>query len=249
MNSAVVDMHCHLDLYPEPRRQVAALAQQNAYVLSVTTTPRAWVGTSRLAVGHPRIKTALGLHPQLAKERKSELGLFDGLLSETRYIGEVGLDGGPDCHSFWQDQIEVFDHILDSCAKVGGRLISVHSRAAATDVLDALERNPGYGVAILHWFSGTKRELSRAVDMGCWFSVGGAMLRSQKGRALAARMPSHRVVTETDGPFGTVAGRPLQPAECAGVIRALASLWQLDESTVQKNILTSFRDLTTLSHT
>jgi TatD DNase family protein len=246
MNSAVVDMHCHLDLYPEPHRQVAAIARQKAYVLSVTTTPRAWIGTSRLAVGHSRIKTALGLHPQLAKERKSELDLFDSLLPGARYIGEVGLDGGPDCRSFWRDQIEVFDHILDSCAKAGGRILTVHSRAAATDVLDALERHPGYGVAILHWFSGTQRELSRAVDMGCWFSVGSAMLRSEKGRVLAGHMPSHRILTETDGPFGTVAGKPLQPAECAGVIRALASLWQLDESGVQKNILASFRDLASL---
>ena len=247
MNSAVVDMHCHLDLYPDPRGQVAVIARQNAYVLSVTTTPRAWVGTSRLAVGHSRIETALGLHPQLAKERKSELGLFDSLLSEARYVGEVGLDGGPDCRSFWQDQTEVFDHILDSCAKVGGRILTVHSRAAATDVLDALERHPGYGVAVLHWFSGTQRELSRAVDIGCWFSVGGAMLRSQKGRVLAAHMPSHRVVTETDGPFGTVAGKPLQPAECEGAIQALASLWQSDDLAVQRNILTSFRELTSLS--
>lgn len=246
MSSPTIDMHCHLDLYPDPRGQVEVIAQKKSYVLSVTTTPRAWRGTSDLAVGHSRIKTALGLHPQLAKERKSELSLFDKLLPEARYVGEVGLDGGPDCLSFWQDQVEVFDHILASCAKVGGRILTLHSRAAATDVLDALERHPGYGVAILHWFSGTQRELSRAVEMGCWFSVGSAMLRSQKGRALTARMPPHRVLTETDGPFGTVSGKPLQPGECAGAIEVLAQLWQLDEVTTQKNVVSSFRELASL---
>ena len=246
MSGPSVDMHCHLDLYPDPRSQVEAIARQKSYVLSVTTTPRAWRGTSYLAAGYPRIKTALGLHPQLAKERKSELSLFDELLPEARYIGEIGLDGGPDCRSFWQDQVEVFDHILASCTKIGGRILTLHSRAAATDVLDALERHPGYGVAILHWFSGTQRELSRAVEMGCWFSVGSAMLRSQKGRTLAARMPPHRVLTETDGPFGMVSGKSLQPGECAEAIRVLAQLWQLDEAATLEKVVASFRELVSL---
>lgn len=241
-----VDMHCHLDLYPDPRRQVEVLARQKAYVLSVTTTPRAWHSTCALAAGHPRIKTALGLHPQLAKERKLELSLFDRLLPEARYVGEVGLDGSPECSSFWQCQVEVFDHILASCAKNGGRILTLHSRAAATAVLDALERCPGFGIAILHWFSGTQRELTRAVDMGCWFSVGGAMLCSRKGRSLAARMPPHRVLTETDGPFGMVSGHRLMPAQCAGAIGILARLWNLDEVTAQHNVVASLRELASL---
>src|SRR6185312_3226047 len=246
MSSPAVDMHCHLDLYSDPRGQVAVIAKKKAYVLSVTTTPKAWRGTCELAVGHPRIKTALGLHPQLAKERKSELRLFDSLLSEARYAGEKGLDGGPDCRAFWQDQVEVFDHILASCVEAGGRILTIHSRGAATAVLDALERHPGYGAAIQHWFSGTPRELSRAVEMGCWFSVGGAMLRSQKGRMLASRMPKHRVLTETDGPFGAVSGRPLQPAECSGAIKVLSELWNVDETAAQGEVVASFRELASL---
>ncbi|MBS0416939.1 MAG: TatD family hydrolase [Proteobacteria bacterium] len=239
-------MHCHLDLYPDPQAQVAAIARRRVYVLSVTTTPRAWRGTVALAAGHSRIKTALGLHPQLAKERKVELGLFDKLLPDARYIGEVGLDGSAEFRSFWSDQVEVFDHILMSCAKAGGRILTLHSRAAATHVLDALERHQGYGVAVLHWFTGTQRELKRAVEMGCWFSVGGAMLRSRNGRTLAAEMPPERVLTETDGPFAIVSGNPLQPGECAGAIRELAQLWQLGEAETQNKIVGSLRELTTI---
>lgn len=246
MSSPAVDMHCHLDLYPDPRGQVAVIAQKKAYVLSVTTTPKAWRGTCDLAAGQSRIKTALGLHPQLAKERKSELRLFDRLLPEARYVGEVGLDGGPGCRAFWRDQVEVFDHILTSCVNAGGRILTIHSRGAATAVLDALERHPGYGVAILHWFSGTSRELSRAAEMGCWFSVGAAMLHSQKGRALTSRMPMRRVLTETDGPFGMISGRPLQPAECSGAIMILAELWDIDEAIAQREVVTSFRELASL---
>ncbi|KND61237.1 putative deoxyribonuclease [Candidatus Burkholderia verschuerenii] len=136
--SAIVDMHCHLDLYPDPVRAVKTIAASKEYVLSVTTTPKAWRGTAKLAAGCPRIKTALGLHPQLAKERRGELALFDRLLPEARYVGEIGLDGRPACVSSWNDQVHVFEHILSSCADHGGRILSLHSRAAASEVLNNL---------------------------------------------------------------------------------------------------------------
>ena len=102
------------------------------YILSVTTTPSAWHGTSTLANGKNRIRTALGLHPQLAHERKSELPLFDDLVMKTRYVGEIGLDGAPEFREHWKDQVEVFEHILKTCSTAGGRILSIHSRRAAT---------------------------------------------------------------------------------------------------------------------
>lgn len=243
MNTVAVDMHCHLDLYPDPRAIVQEIARRKAYVLSVTTTPKAWQGTSALAEGYPRIRTALGLHPQLAKERKGELRLFDSLLPAARYVGEVGLDGGGDCRPFWNDQVKVFDHVLSACAEHGGRILSVHSRNAAVEVLDALERHPGFGTAVLHWFSGTPRQVQRAAEMGCWFSVGEAMLRGKKGRDLAARMPPSRTLTETDGPFGEVDGRPLMPAECESAVSTLADIWGVDAAEAGLEVVTSFREL------
>lgn len=243
MNAVAVDMHCHLDLYPDPRAIVREIARQKAYVLSVTTTPKAWQGTSALAEGHSRIRTALGLHPQLAGERKGELRLFDSLLPTTRYVGEVGLDGGSDCRPFWNDQVKVFDHVLSACAEHGGRILSVHSRNAASEVLDALERHPGFGTAVLHWFSGTPKQVLRATEMGCWFSVGAAMLRGRKGRELVARMPLNRTLTETDGPFGEVNGRPLMPAECKSAVGVLSDIWGIDEVGAGLEVVASFREL------
>ena len=164
MTAPAVDLHCHLDLYPDAALAAKKCGESGAYVLSVTTTPKAWRGTVRLAQGHDRIRTALGLHPQIAHERIGELALFDALLPETRYVGEVGLDGSPECKPHWREQVRVFDHVLASAAQAGGRIITIHSRRAATDVLDALARPPDAGVPILHWFSGTKAELLRAIE-------------------------------------------------------------------------------------
>lgn len=241
-----IDMHCHLDLYPDPKQQAEGIGQSGAYVLSVTTTPSAWLRTQALASTHPRIKTALGLHPQLAGERQGELALFDRLVSQARYVGEVGLDGTDECMAFWPQQVNVFDHILRSCANVGGRILTIHSRSAATPVLQALARHRGFGVAILHWFSGTKAELLSAVEMDCWFSVGGAMIRGKKGRDLVALMPADRILTETDGPFVKSRGRPYQPAECDEVVAFLAELWDTHAHSVKTKILENFRHVVSL---
>ena len=73
----MIDFHCHLDLFPNPAGLVEECERRSLYVLSVTTTPSAFLGTRELSSGSRRIRTALGLHPQLAHERKGELPLFD----------------------------------------------------------------------------------------------------------------------------------------------------------------------------
>jgi len=246
MPATSVDMHCHLDLYPDPEVEIEKIGNSGAYVLSVTTTPSAWLKTRALASRHQRIKTALGLHPQLAGERIGELNLFDRLLPQARYVGEVGLDGGSDCKKFWRQQVDVFDHILKSCVDQGGRILTIHSRNAATEVMDALNQHKGFGVAILHWFSGSKRELARAVDMDCWFSIGSAMISGTKGRELMKLMPPERILTETDGPFAKVRGKALAPAQCGEVVQHLSQAWGVSTESASAKVLNNLREIVSL---
>ena len=242
----MIDFHCHLDLYPDPHAIARECVARGLYILSVTTTPSAWAGTAALAHEAPRIRTALGLHPQIAHERKGELPLFERLLPGVRYVGEIGLDGGPEYKRHWQDQVFAFTRILELCAGVGGRVMTIHSRRAAVSVLDALEAHPGAGTPILHWFSGTQRELARAVDLDCWFSVGPAMLASEKGRALAAKMPRDRLLTETDGPFAQLEGSTALPWDAERAIALLADMWTEPETAVRERLATNLRRLRTV---
>lgn len=243
----MIDFHVHLDLYPDPHAVVRECVSRDLYVLSVTTTPSAWSGTVALTKDARRIRTALGLHPQIAHERKGELPLFERLLPRVRYVGEIGLDGGPEYRRYWPDQEHVFSRVLNLCARAGGRIMTIHSRRAATQVLDALATEPSAGVAILHWFSGTQRELTRAVDLNCWFSVGPAMLAGDKGRALAAKMPRDRVVTETDGPFAQVDERVAWPWDVDRAVEALSQIWSEPIDTVQRQLVGNLRRLTSHS--
>lgn len=237
----MIDFHCHLDLYPNPQAVLDECVNRGLYVLSVTTTPSAWRGTAALAADNPRIRTALGLHPQLARERHNELALFDELLQDTKYIGEVGLDGAPEFRSHFQTQTAVFEHILAKCCSVGGRIISVHSRRATAAVLDYLEKYPDAGIPVLHWFSGSFRDLDRAIKLGCWFSSGPAMLASERGRALAARMPDDRVLTESDGPFARFDGAPVMPWQVETAVQTLCDIWSLPIKDVEQRIANNLR--------
>ncbi len=239
----MIDFHCHVDLYPDPPSVVRTCVERGYYVLSVTNAPSAWLGTAALAEGAPRIRTALGLHPQLAAERVGELPIFRQLLPMVRYVGEVGLDGTPDHRSSWSVQLRVFTEILNACAEQGGRVLSIHSRGAATPVLDMLAAHRPAGTAVLHWFSGTQAELTRATAMDCWFSVGPAMLTGAKGRALVSSMPRDHVLTESDGPFARVSSTALHPWDVESVLIALGRLWNLSLSDVRRQLRANLRVL------
>ncbi|MBZ5657790.1 MAG: TatD family hydrolase [Acidobacteriia bacterium] len=239
----MIDFHCHLDLYSDPAAVRDECEKRGLYILSVTTTPSAWEKTAALAVNAQRVRTALGLHPQLAHQRMGELALFDELLPGTRYVGEIGLDGSPEFRSQWQSQRETLEHILMRCSDAGGRVMSIHSRRASGEVLNVLEAFPNAGTAVLHWFSGSVRDLNRAISLGCWFSVGPGMLAGQRGRSLVTRMPRERVLTESDGPFAQVDGKSIMPWSVEGAVRDLGRLWNLSEESAEQVVRDNFRKL------
>ena len=240
---SVIDFHCHLDLYPSPREVVDECRVRGVRVLSVTTTPSVWKVTSALVVDLTGACTALGLHPQLARERQGELHLLEALLPSARFVGEVGLDGDPQLQPDWDVQVRVFSRILEVCARAGGRVISVHSKLAAAQVIDLLSTHRNAGVPVLHWFSGAQRDLDRAIKIGCWFSVGPGMLRGSKGRRLAGLMPRGRVLTETDGPFCQLDGKPLMPWDVSIAEEQLAEVWGIPLGEVRETLTQNWRRL------
>jgi TatD DNase family protein len=239
----VIDFHCHLDLYQDPASVIQRASKEGIYVLSVTTTPKAWPGTCRLAAGHKRIQTALGLHPQVAHERENELSLFEMLLPEAKYVGEIGLDGSREHLPFMPAQLRVLKHVLRSVARAGGRIMTLHTRLAAKAVLEELRLHGDVGTPVLHWFSGSSEELVSAVHSGCWFSVGPAMLKSKAGRARALAMPRDRILTETDGPFGKTGGKSLEPIDVDQAVAGFSDLWGAPQDEVAAQIKDNLRQL------
>jgi TatD DNase family protein len=56
-------------------------------------------------------------------------------------------------------------------------------------------------------------------------------------------MPRDRVLTETDGPFVQVGGRPARPPDAVQVVEYLARLWQTTAEAARETIADNFRRL------
>ncbi len=245
MAAALVDFHCHLDLFPDMNSAIRDADAVGVYTLAVTTTPKAWPRNHSLTRRTRHVRAALGLHPQLAAERAAEMSLWEKYLPEARYIGEVGLDASPRFYRSFALQKEIFTRILRRCAESGGKVLSVHSVRSSTNVLDLIEEHfpDDRGRIVLHWFTGSKSEARRAVDLGCYFSINAPMLQNDRGRDLVLSLPQDRLLTETDAPFTRSYGRPEGGCDIASAIQALSALQDTEPEKITATILSNLRNL------
>jgi TatD DNase family protein len=248
--SGLVDFHCHLDLYPDHAAAVAECEGAGIFTLTVTTTPRAWPRNRELAARTRHVRAALGLHPQLVMERSGELALWEEYLPDARYVGEVGLDAGPRYYRSLDLQKQVFERVLQACAHAGDKILTVHSVRTARIVLDMVEAHlpPSRGKVVLHWFTGSKAEVRRAVDLGCYFSINMEMFRNERHRSLIERIPIERILTESDGPFTQASGRPARPTDVLMSVELLARTRGIDPDAAAFTIRANLKRLVAERH-
>jgi TatD DNase family protein len=245
MSSNYVDLHCHLDLYPDFLSAVQDAERAGVYTLAVTTTPKAWPRNREVTEGTRYVRAALGLHPQLVHERADEISLWDQYLAETRYVGEVGIDGSPRYYHSLGLQKEVFEHVLQRCAVNGKKVLSVHSVRSAKIVLGLIERclPSSKGAIVLHWFSGSLSEARRATELGCYFSINSQMLANERGRRLVTSLNADRMLTETDGPFTRLNERVACPSDVGQTVHGIAELHRSSAQEMKDHIARNLRCL------
>jgi TatD DNase family protein len=236
-----VDAHCHIDLYELPQQVIEQAESEHIYTIAVTNAPSVFAHTASLVAGSKYVRPAIGLHPELVHSHKHELEAFQTHLSQTRYVGEIGLDYTTSDEEIRSAQRNVLTTIAGWVNDHEDKVLTVHSRRATRDVISILDGIKSQ--VILHWFSGSKKELERAVGCGFFFSVNSAMLLSENGRNLVLRMPRERVLTETDGPFVQDGRSPATPKTVKATVRVLADLWGLSSDEVQTTTLDNFREL------
>ncbi|GBC72738.1 putative metal-dependent hydrolase YjjV [archaeon HR04] len=160
----------------------------------------------------------VGLHPWCINlDRKGERGsdacdnlmeeddldrisaFIESNISRIKGIGEIGLDRAivKDGDEF-KAQIKVFERML-SIAERYGKPVSIHSRRAVDDVIDTLSSYRIKGV-LLHWFSGSKKQLATANSKGYYVSYGPVLVYSKEKQVLLSNTARDLVLIETDGP-------------------------------------------------
>ena len=153
--------------------------------------------------------------------------------------------GGPRFYKSLDLQKQVFQRVLMLCDQTGGKILTIYSVRTATTVLDMIEKHlrPNRNRAVLHWFTGSKAEAHRAIDLGCYFSINAEMFKSDRHRSTISSLPLDRLLTETDGPFCKKNGLPVHPKDVVNVVELLAIELRMSPDAIGKIILSNFNTL------
>jgi len=160
-----------------------------------------------LADAYPdHLWATVGVHPHHAREwtpgssdRLRELATHD----KVRAIGEAGLDFNRN-YSSPEDQERAFEAQLAVASELG-MPVFLHERDAHQRFLQILspylEHLPR---AVVHCFTGDAHELERYLEMGLHVGITGWICDDRRGlhlREIVGRIPSDRLMLETDAPY------------------------------------------------
>jgi TatD DNase family protein len=227
-----LDLHAHVETTISARDLTAL----DAVTFAVTRSPEEW--GAALERRDTTTAWGIGCHPGVAAAvRAFSPDEFNQRLADAAFVGEVGLDGRSKVPLV--DQRRALDEILFELQS-SARLVSIHSVAATSEVIEALRARPIAG-AILHWWRGSAAETDAAIEMGCFFSLNGTEVRRPKVLSL---VPRERVLTETDFPHTQRSDRVAdRPGRTETIERALEAQWGEDRWGVRQQLWRNLRTL------
>jgi TatD DNase family protein len=170
-----------------------------------------------------------------------ELSQFRRLVSDTSFIGEVGLDFSREGRETRNKQLNSFQFVL-RCLNNEPKFVTIHSRQAESAVLELLQDEYPHPV-VFHWYSGTLKTLESVVQAGHFFSINPAMVRSVKGRDAIAQVPRERILTESDGPFINMGSRTIEPTDVQAVEEELGVMWGVSTVAARNIVQMNFQEL------
>lgn len=232
----LIDTHCHLDggYFAEGAGAVIGRARDagvGAFVCIGVGGEASTRFAVELARERPDVVATVGVHPHEAASFSAELAAVCRELAQSSRvvaIGETGLDYHYD-YSPREVQREVFRQMIGMAREL--RLpIVVHTREAAADTLEILERERASEVGgVIHCFSEDQAFAARALDLGFDLSFSGIVTfkNAREIQAVAAWAPADRILVETDAPYlapHPLRGKRCEPAHVVHTARAVAAL-------------------------
>ena len=222
----MIDTHAHLDGCESPPQELLARAREVGVnrVIAVGSGIDSCLASLAIAEGERGVFAALGIHPHQAGGDEAErLPELAELLHHDRAVavGETGLD-------FYRDwaprdrQRRLFAAQLELAAELGKPVV-IHNREADSATADALA---GFeGTIILHCFS-SPGLLEVALERDYYVSFAGNVTypSAEELREAAKRIPSERILAETDSPYLAPVPRRGRPNEPANVVHTVAAL-------------------------
>ena len=212
----------------------AAAAGVRRIIVTGTSRPDSEAAAA-LARRHPvRLRSTAGVHPH-------EAATFDGAgraaiealaaREEVVAVGETGLDFFRD-FSPRPDQERAFEAQLEIASRVG-LPVFMHERDARRRFVEILRPvRDRLGPAVIHCFTGQPDDLHAYLDLDLHVGITGWICDERRGlhlRDLVGRIPSDRMMLETDSPYllpRDLRPRPRtrrnEPARLAHIARVVA---------------------------
>lgn len=155
----------------------------------------------------------VGIHPGKSDEKLEPLlELINQNIGGIAGIGEIGLDSTyVSSESEFQRQEQLFRGQLAIAEKIQ-KPISIHSRKTLDKIYEII---PSYSLRgmVLHWFDGSKQQLTKAMDLGFFVSFGPLLLYAKDKQVLLSKTEINRILVETDGPVKFSRCFALKPAQ------------------------------------
>ncbi len=248
--------HVQFAAYDDDRDAVIARAfETGVAIVNVGTNKETSGAAIRLAEKYKEgVYAAVGLHPihasgssfhdnlesHLTESESGEsfdLDFYKNLGSHPKVvaIGECGLDyfrienGVLSIEEQKKKQKEVFLKHIELAREVKKPLM-IHCRAAFSDLIEILSANflklnvvPG----VIHFFSGTKDDAKKLINLGFYFTFGGVITFVRDYDEAVKIIPIDRILSETDAPYVTPApyrGKRNEPSYVIKVVERLAEL-------------------------
>jgi len=231
----LVDTHCHINFFHNAGEIALQCEKHKVYTIYVTTLPSQFDETYQYVKDLQYIFPSLGFHSlENQYDIREEKKLFLKHINNTQYIGEVGLDFSKKAQKSNEDQIAIFQFVLENIQDKN-KLLSVHSNKAEDTVLELLLKHNIKNV-IFHWYSGKISTLKNILNQGYYFSINCAMCRSKKGQNIISKLPRNRVLVETDAPFI----KNVLPYDNEEVYNYLNKIWGIEVIEVKEQILENF---------
>jgi TatD DNase family protein len=250
----LIDSHAHLQFaaYQSDYREVIARSlEANIWLVNVGTR----LLTSQKAVElaeafEAGVYAAVGLHPihtedsypdpkefddqaaQLANKGEDfDFEAYKRLAEHRRVvaIGETGFDFYRQGEETKEKQAAAFEAQINLAAELKKPLM-IHCRQAYPDLIKMLNARLALLSApagIVHFFSGTKEEARKLLDLGFYFSFGGVITFARDYDETIRYLGLDRILLETDAPYVAPVpfrGKRNEPAYLPYIAAALAEI-------------------------
>ena len=254
-----IDVHCHLTggEYAEIGgvEGVLARAKENGVGIVICSgfDLDSSIIAKNLSEQYEEVYFCAGFHPsELDKYNKGDLEKLAALCGHEKCVavGEIGLDYHFEDNPSPETQRELFFRQLILADELGLPVV-LHSRDAAQETLELLQANKHLlkKGGLMHCYSYSAEMTKDFLELGLSFSFGGpsTFKNAKKVVESVQRIPSNRILTETDCPYLTpVPFRgvfPNEPKNVKHVADNMASLRNENIEELKKQVLQNAKQL------